>query len=213
MRFVPNPNKHIHIPEYVLMTWLLYGVLSKDYKGKGIFILIFICGSMLGIVDELEQGINPGRFYGSSDMMVNSASVMIGIFTIMGLKKVAATDWGWTSYLKEFKGLLWLILFGSIGAVFMTLYLFRVQANGIFWSVYPVWLWGWNILYLVMTPVMIWIYRGILRKYHQAPEDEKDIALRPRAVTAQLWIFPLLAILFYMHVLVVYVSVSGVNFR
>ena len=70
MILVSNPNKHIHIPEYILMTWLLFAVLSKDYKGKGIFILIFIYASMLGVVDELEQGINPARFYGLSDMLV-----------------------------------------------------------------------------------------------------------------------------------------------
>ena len=213
MRFVPNPNKHIHIPEYVLMAWLLYWVLSGDYKGKGIFILIFICGSMLGVVDELEQGIHPARFYGSSDMLVNCASVTIGVFTLMGLKKVIATDWEWTSYLKEFKGLLWLILYGFVGAVFMCFYLFRVQANEIFWGIYPVWLLGWNVLYLVMTPTMIFFYRGMLRKYHQIPEDEKGSILRQKVSTAQLWIFPLLVILFYMHALVVYVSISGVNFR
>ena len=32
-----NANKHIHIPEYVLMTWLLYWALGAGYKGSGIF--------------------------------------------------------------------------------------------------------------------------------------------------------------------------------
>ena len=103
MTLVSNPNKHIHIPEYVLMTWLLYAVLSRDYTGKGIFILIFFYASILGVVDELEQGIHPARFYGLSDMLVNSASAMIGVFTIMGLKKVKASGWAWMSRLKELK--------------------------------------------------------------------------------------------------------------
>ena len=39
----PNANKHIHIPEYVLMTWILFEAISVDYRGKGIGILILIC--------------------------------------------------------------------------------------------------------------------------------------------------------------------------
>ena len=102
MTLESNPNKHIHIPEYVLMTWLLYAALAKDHKGSGLFFLIFILASLLGVVDELEQGIHLSRFYGLSDMLVNSASALIGVFTIMGLKKVKAADWFWTSLLKEF---------------------------------------------------------------------------------------------------------------
>ena len=119
MKLVDNPNKHIHIPEYVLMAWLLYAVLSKDHTGKGLLILIFVYGTMLGVVDELEQGINPARFYGLSDMTVNCASVLIGVFTIMGLKKIVATDWIWTKRLKEFKAPVSIGLFGLTGAVIM----------------------------------------------------------------------------------------------
>ena len=84
MTVEPNPNKHIHIPQYTLMTWLLYAVLSKDISGKSLFILIHLYASMLGVVDELEQGVHPARFYGWSDMIVNTSSSVIGIFTIMG---------------------------------------------------------------------------------------------------------------------------------
>ena len=212
MKLVSNPNKHIHIPEYVLMAWLLFAVLSKDYKGKGIFILIFIYASMLGVVDELEQGINPARFYGWSDMIVNSASALIGVFTIMGLKKGIATDWTWTTRLKEFIILLWLSLFGFVGAVITCVVLFRVQASADFWGVYPVWLWTWNILYLITAPVMIAFYRSILQKNYPITEDKKVYVLTPEVKTARLWIFPLLVILFYMHALVIVVSISGVKF-
>jgi hypothetical protein len=212
MTQVSNPNKHIHIPEYVLMTWLLYAALSKDHKGSGLFILIFIYASLLGVVDELEQGIHPARFYGLSDMMVNCASALIGVFTIMGLKKVKATDWSWISRLKEFNGLLGLILFGFVGAVLMCITLFQVQARLDFWSVYPIWLWIWNILFLILTPVMIVHYTSNLHKYHQFKRDKKSFALLEEVKTAQLWVFPLLVILFYMNALVIYVSISGVKF-
>ena len=100
MRLEPNPNKHIHIPQYVVMTWLLLAALSRDYKGKGLFLLIFISASLLGVVDELEQGIHPARFYGWSDMLVNSASAVVGILTMLGLKPAKEGDWSWAELFK-----------------------------------------------------------------------------------------------------------------
>jgi hypothetical protein len=211
MRLVDNPNKHIHIPEYILMTWLLYAVLSRDYKGRGLFILIFVYASLLGVVDELEQGINPIRFYGASDMLVNSASALIGVFTIMGLMKPAAADWAWTSRLLDFKIFLGLGLFGSIGAALQCTWLFQVQAAGKFWGVYPGWLLVWNYIYVLLVPAVAF-YRGALPQNLAGTGEAIDPALPPEAVTARLWIIPLVVILLYMHVLAVYVAGSGVKF-
>ena len=114
MAVEPNQNKHIHIPEYILMTWLLYEALSIDYKGKGIYILIFLCSSMLGVVDELEQGTYPDRFYGWVDMGINSASSIIGILTLMGLRTAPKGDWAWIDQIKKLKGSLGVMLFGAV---------------------------------------------------------------------------------------------------
>jgi hypothetical protein len=59
---------------------------------------------------------------------------------------------------------------------------------------------------------MIVHYTSNLRKYHQIIKDMKNIDLPEDVKTAQLWVFPLLVILFYMHALVIYVSISGVKF-
>jgi len=213
IKLVDNPNKHIHIPEYVLMTWLLFFVLSKDHKGKGIFLLIFIYASLLGVVDELEQGIHPRRFYGVSDMIVNSTSALIGIFTILGLKKVIVTNWEWKNQLKDFKPLLALGAFGLLGAILMCIYLFQVQANESFLGVYPEWLLLWNILYLILTPLLVVLDLLNRKDHHQEEKGKKGQTLHQQVVTAQCWIFPFLVILFYMHVLVVYISISGAEFR
>jgi hypothetical protein len=114
--------------------------------------------------------------------------------------------------LKEFKAPVSIGLFGLTGAVIMCAYLFKVQAAGHFWGIYPVWLWTWNILYLIMAPAMIPFYRDALRKYHQNNEAKEDHALPPEVVTARLWIVPLILILFYMQALLLYVSISGVKF-
>jgi hypothetical protein len=63
-----------------------------------------------------------------------------------------------------------------------------------------------------MTPAMMVFYRRTLQKYHQISETGKVSGQRPEGITARLWIFPLLAILFYMHALVIYVSIFGVSF-
>ncbi len=89
----PNPNKYIHIPEYVVMSWILFEALSLDYKGKGIFYLVFICAASLGVVDEMMQGILPDRTYGWRDMIMNSAATVIGVLTLVGLKTTQAGDW------------------------------------------------------------------------------------------------------------------------
>ena len=89
----PNPNKYIHIPEYVVMSWILFEAISIDYKGRGIFYLEFICSASLGAVDEMMQGILPGRFYGWRDMIMNSAATVIGVLTLVSLKTTQAGDW------------------------------------------------------------------------------------------------------------------------
>lgn len=208
----PNPNKHIHISEYILMSWLLYMALSIDYKGKGILILVFMCSAMLGIVDELEQGIHPGRFYGWQDMIINSISSLIGVLTILGVKRKSVGDWAWTSSLKKFKGKLSLVLIGSAGAVFTCIYLFQVHAKKIFWSVYPLWLLGWNSCFVTLCIAMVlfkWIH---IHRYGKSPGHSEGFNQHSAQVTARLWIFIPLIILFYMHAIALSIALYGWEF-
>jgi VanZ family protein len=213
MRLEPNPNKHIHIPQYTLMAWLLYAALSRGYKGKGLYLLIFISGSLLGVVDELEQGIHPARFYGWSDMLVNSASSVVGIFTLLGLKPAREGDWSWVGYLKEHRGLIGLGSFGLVCAGIMCYFLFRVQAAEKFWGVYPVWLLVWNLAYLILAPVLIFLDLRRQKSNEAVAGDSPAVEASSASGTARLWIYPLLAILFYMHALLVFVSFTGMEFR
>ena len=210
MIWVENPNKHIHIPEYVLMAWLLYAVLSRDYPSRDLFVLIFLCASMLGVVDELEQGLHPSRFYGWIDMVVNSGSALIGVFTIMGLMKLKPADWRWRQQLKKFKAVLAAIFFGLAGAVIMCVFLFQVQASETFWGVYPAWLLGWNAAFLVVTLVLgVFLIR---RHSHTRKKENGRVDNQPDVQIARLWTIPPLVILFYMHFLIVYLSIAGLEF-
>ena len=206
----PNPNKHIHIPEYVLMAWLLYWVLSKDIRGGQILILVFLYASLLGVTDELQQGVHPGRFYGASDMLVNASSALIGVFTILGLTRHEKSDWGWLKELKRIKGLNWLAGIGLILVFLMCFHLFRVQADDEFWGIFPTWLWVGNVMFLLLT------FIRLIRYYTNLHQGEKRKAAKQAAANAaeaRLWVVPLLVIISYMQVLVVYVSAFGVEFK
>lgn len=198
-----NPNKHIHIPEYVLLAWLLYAAMSRDYRGKGLFILIFLCASLLGVVDELEQGIHPGRSYGWSDMLVNSSSALIGVFSILGLtRRAKPSGWDWLRDLKAYSGQLIVIATGLTGVVLMCVNLFHVQsAGGVFHGVYPPWLLAWSFFYMISTPLFVYTHRSVIA------------ALHPVMITTKMWTYPILAILYYMHFLMVFVAITGVMFK
>jgi hypothetical protein len=212
MRLEDNPNKHVHIPEYALAAWLLFAALARDYKGKGLFVLIVVYGTLLGVVDELEQGIHPLRYYGLSDMVVNSASTLIGVFTIMGLTPRRAGGWKWSTHLKRFRPLIATAVFGIVGILLACIYLFEVQANPQIHDAYPDWLFVVNLVYLLWAPVAA--YRGgALGPRHARRGANRARALPAAAITARLWIIPLLVILFYMHALAAYVAASGMEFR
>jgi VanZ family protein len=205
-RLEDNPNKNIHIPEYMLMAWLVYAALKKDYRGGGMLILVFILASMLGVVDELEQGIHPNRTYGWTDMLVNTSSAVMGVFTILGLTKYQTKGWEWIGYLKQFKIELGLILFSVIGAILMCVKLFEVQAaGGSMPGVYPVWLTIMNIM--VCLFILFVFYR---RKKSTMVLDSSNSA---EIQTAGLWIWPVLTILFYMHFLTTIVVAAGLSFK
>jgi hypothetical protein len=201
----PNPNKHIHIPEYILLAWLLYAVLSKDYRGAGLLVLVFVCAAMLGVVDELEQGIHPKRFYGWTDMLVNSSSALIGVFTIMGLRTIPVGDWAWTASLRRHRALIALGLFGLAGIILTCILLFRVQAMEKTYGIYPAWLTIWNVLFLLSAPL---VANFAASAHTRTPAGEAEAA-----TTSRLWLVPILVILLYMHALAAYIAGSGIEFR
>jgi VanZ family protein len=213
MKFETNPNKYIHIPEYVLMTWLLYQALAIDYKGSGIFLLIFTCAALLGIVDEILQGIHPQRTYGWKDMIIDTASGFIGVLMLMGHKKnLSPDDWTWIRQMRQFKGFLAAMLFGAATAVPMCTYLFDVQDQGTFGSAYPGWLLGANGLFLTTSGLaFVFHWLGRQRSDRFIAKTEPDTP--GSHTTALLWVMCPLAILICMQGLVMWTAVAVINFK
>lgn len=197
IRLEPNPNKHIHIPEYIVMAWLLFETLSLDYKGRGIFFLIFICSSMLGIIDELIQGILPGRSYGWHDMVMNSASSVVGILTLAGLRTIPAGDWTWIGGLTQLKKTLAIIFIGAVGAMFTCIYLFHVHTLLRFEGIYPGWLLVWNSLFMLIGLIILFCPTPVFKSAQK--KNNRGTRLSAQAITARLWIIAPLVILIVIH--------------
>ena len=212
MYFETNANKYIHIPEYILMTWILYQALAFDYRGRGILPLILMCAAMLGIVDELLQGIHPQRTYGWKDMMINTSSSFIGILMLMGVKDPIPGNWSWLGRLKHFKRFLATILFGVLTTVPMCLYLFEVQVQQRFRNEYPRWLLAGNGLFLAAAAAVITFY-WYNRKRSGRFMTDSDFDTPDSHTTALLWMMCPLAILICIHLLVVWAAVAGIEFR
>ena len=78
--FEENSNKYIHIPEYMVLSILVYVALSIYYSGNVILLLTFVLSSISEVVDEMQQGLYPDRYYGWKDMVINSSGVLLGFF-------------------------------------------------------------------------------------------------------------------------------------
>ena len=209
--FEHNSNKYIHIPEYVLMSWLLYQALIVDYKGRGILLLVFICGGMLGVVDEIMQGIHPQRTYGWKDMIINAAACLIGILSLVGIKRPVKRKWAWCNDLKFSTGSLAVILFGSISAVPMCFYLFEVRNQSTSFDVYPGWFLPCNGLFLGLGAAVIVFHWRRRQKSVKVNPAVESITSTYHA-TAMLWVICPLIILMSMHALILWVATAGINF-
>ena len=157
--FEPIQVTHFHIPEYVFLSWIVYRALTIDYYGNGIFYLTFVCVALLGVIEELLQGLHPDRYFLAPDMAVNAASAVIGAVAIAGLKTKAVdrqTDgWKWISHLKYKTYALMLLFFGMSGAGLMVYYLLKLRAAQAVWRIYPRWLLTWSAGFIFFSILYI----------------------------------------------------------
>ncbi len=208
----PNSNKHIHVPEYALLAWLLYFALSLEYNGRGIYCLIFLCGSMLGVVDELQQGLHPNRYYGSSDMLVNSISSLVGVLTLLYLRKNPTGKWDWLSMLGQHRRSFIILFISLLGAVISCVRLFKVAEENVFWEVYPGWLVTGNIILLILGLLLLGYYFWPSKDRVDTPSDSILLILPIQSIV-RLWIVLPLAILCAIHALIGLIAFSGLPFQ
>lgn len=62
----------IHIPEYFILSYLIFRALSKEkITGWHAFALAILISTLYGITDEAHQVFVPGRYFSIFDMIFN----------------------------------------------------------------------------------------------------------------------------------------------
>jgi hypothetical protein len=208
LRTQRNPNKAIHIPEYIVLTWLLFRALSIDYRGKGIYALTFTCAGMLGVLDELMQGAHPYRFYGLADMGLNAAGGMIGIISLLGLGRFDTEGAAWPGPLRPDRNALILLAVAMLTAGYMC---WRVHGvpRGPLRDTYPTWLLVGNALLAAAGAMLAVRHRSRLKTCLNAATADVGSSM----ATVHLWIVCLSVILAAMHALVFAIALLGLEFR
>jgi hypothetical protein len=209
MLFQSNPNKHIHIPEYILMSWLVFHALSPDYRGKGVFLLTFLVSALLGILDEIQQGILANRFYGYGDMLMNASASLVGVLSIIGTGRNKDGDWRWFSAFRDRFLALIAIGIGTMSLGWNCFILSGVSKKARlelknnpsihFTDLFPSTVYLWNIVCVLALIIVLQRYMRSFIKLKTGEEPNQNGAYTTVKVTPYLWIFTLLSIMLVAH--------------
>jgi len=147
-----NPIKYIHIPEYMLLTWLIYLAINRQNSSLAAVVASAIYASALGVFDEIHHGINPTRYFGWKDMAINTVGSTIGALGLVALNKGKHDGAVATNNSKSAMGrppkLMSFIVFGSVLSSASVITLFDVAQGQDFYSVYPFSLVTINLIYV-----------------------------------------------------------------
>ena len=83
---VPNPYELIHLPEYAVLTILLFmavrGSFGKSMPNRRLYFVVGGIAMGISAADELFQGILPNRFFGWRDFGLNGLGVVLGLMVV-----------------------------------------------------------------------------------------------------------------------------------
>ena len=96
LKFVSYPIEKVHIIEYCLLSVLVYYALRGNWGAPYIYLRAVEITFLIGIFDELWQGLLPNRYFDVWDIFYNGASGIIGQIYILGtvVKKRLCYDSG-----------------------------------------------------------------------------------------------------------------------
>ena len=72
------PSKRIHVAEYMLLAIIVRKAFSFRHSGVALLIWTALLTALLGVHDEILQGLHVQRYYGLRDMVVNAFGAMSG---------------------------------------------------------------------------------------------------------------------------------------
>lgn len=79
------PIKRIHVAEYIVLSFLVRATLSHRLQGVQLTLFTVLVTLLLGIHDEMLQGLHPQRYYGWRDIIVNGTAGLSGALLGHGL--------------------------------------------------------------------------------------------------------------------------------
>ncbi len=131
------PVKRIHVAEYLLLSLFLRYVLSHRLTGYHLSFFTFGSTVLLGIHDELLQGLHPARTYGLTDLCVNSLAAAAGTIIGHGGHFFSSEQTNNTIKSKSFASVLYIVLLGmSLLAFVVPMHSFRLETAPI-WPMLP----------------------------------------------------------------------------
>ena len=97
---IPNPYELTHLPEYAILGLLMVRAIKgdtaplKERDGANSLYLRsagFTCA--IGTMDELYQGLLPGRYFTWYDIMLNGLGALLGLTIFWGISREGQTKW------------------------------------------------------------------------------------------------------------------------
>lgn len=85
---IPDPHvpiKRIHVAEYIVLAFVVRYTLSKRLEGASLTFFTVLVTILLGIHDEMLQGLHSLRYYGWRDVIVNGMAGLSGSLLGHGL--------------------------------------------------------------------------------------------------------------------------------
>lgn len=75
---IKYPEERVHFVEYAVLGIMLYFALRETFQGRKLFVCIPIIIFLVGLGDELIQGILPNRVYQFTDVLLNFFGGVLG---------------------------------------------------------------------------------------------------------------------------------------
>ena len=70
--------KRVHVVQYALLALVVRGMLAGRLSGATLVIATALTAALLGVHDELLQGLRPDRYFGLGDILVNGIAAAAG---------------------------------------------------------------------------------------------------------------------------------------
>ncbi len=87
------PVERMHLLQYSLLAWLYYRSLKLDFSDRTSYIWTAIAVFLVGLTDELLQGILPERSCTFSDMVTNWCAGSLGMVGFVALQREGVRTW------------------------------------------------------------------------------------------------------------------------